>query len=591
LIYIFVFLKLQKKLSKPALSITQYIKMRNLQNLCLTVAILFAFISVSSGQDRITGKPFATRSEVIGEKGMVATSQPLATQIGIDVLKNGGTAVDAAIAANAALGLMEPTGSGIGGDLFAIVWDSQTKNLYGINGSGRSPRLLTIDYFLSNRMKKIPAYGPLAVSVPGCVDAWFELHEKFGKLSMEEILQPAITYAEEGFPVTELISHYWELSLKHFSEYPNVMSTFSVDGEAPEKGDIFRNPNLAGTYRLIAEEGRDAFYNGPIAETIVNFIQNQGGFLSKEDFSLHKSEWVDPLPVDYRGYTLWELPPNGQGITAQIMLNILEGYEFSPEDFGTARHLHLVTEAKKLAFEDRAKFIADPDFANIPLKQLLSDEYAAKRRALIDTAKAGAYSPRAENHSETVYLTVADQWGNMVSLIQSNYRGMGSGMVPPGLGFMIQNRGELFSLKPGDANEYAPGKRPFHTIIPAFVTKDDKPWLSFGVMGGDFQPQGHVQILMNLIDFKMNLQEAGDAPRFAHSGGSSPTGIREKSTGEIHAEKGIPYQTIRALMQMGHKVTYELGIYGGFQGIMYDHERGIYIGASESRKDGQAAGY
>jgi gamma-glutamyltranspeptidase/glutathione hydrolase len=523
---------------------------------------------------------------------MVATSHPLATQIGLEILKNGGTAVDAAIAANAALGLMEPTGCGIGGDLFAMVWDGESKHLYGLNGSGRSPRLLTIDYFSSNRMDKIPAYGPLPVSVPGCVDGWFELHERFGKKSMEEILAPAISYAEEGFPVTELISHYWNLSLNRLGSYPNVMKTFSIDGKAPQKGDIFKNPDLANTYRLLAEEGREAFYNGPISETIINFIQGEGGFLCNEDFAMHQSEWVDPVAVNYRGFNVWELPPNGQGITAQIMLNILEGYDFSPEDFGTVRHLHLVNEAKKLAFEDRARFIADPAFASAPLDKLLSKEYVAERRELIDPDRAGTFKSGLRNHGETIYLTVADQYGNMVSLIQSNYRGMGSGMVPPGLGFMLQNRGELFSLDPGSANEYAPGKRPFHTIIPGFVTKDGVPWLSFGVMGGDFQPQGHVQIIMNLVDFKMNLQEAGDAPRFSHTGSSSPTTeTAPKTSGEIQVEEGFPYETIRELMQIGHKVSYDLGGYGGFQGIIYDKDKNTYIGASESRKDGQAAGY
>ncbi|MFW6043364.1 MAG: gamma-glutamyltransferase [Marinilabiliaceae bacterium] len=557
------------------------------------LGIFLAYITMShiSAQDRITGHNFATRSEVIGEKGMVATSQPLATQIGLDMLKKGGNAVDAAIAANAALGLMEPTGCGIGGDLFAMVWDAESKHLYGLNGSGHSPELLTTDYFTSNNMEKIPPFGPLPVTVPGCVDAWFELHHKFGKTSMEEILAPSISYAQEGFPVTELISHYWKISLDHFSDYPNVKEVFSINGEPPSKGDIFKNPELAETYKLLAEEGREAFYNGPITKKIVNFIQGEGGFLSETDFARHNSEWVDPIPSDYRGYTLWELPPNGQGITAQIMLNILEGFEFGPDDYGTPRHLHLVNEAKKLAFEDRARFIADPEYSDIPIRKLLSEEYADERRNQIDPEKAGIFSAGIENNSETIYLTVADQWGNMVSLIQSNYRGMGSGMVPPGLGFMLQDRGCLFSLEPGSANEYAPGKRPFHTIIPAFVTRDQKPWLSFGVMGGDFQPQGHVQILMNLIDFKMNLQEAGDAPRFAHTGSSSPTGEKAEDRGEILVENGIPYETVRALMEMGHKVSFNRGGYGGFQGIMYDQKRKVYIGASESRKDGQAAGY
>jgi gamma-glutamyltranspeptidase/glutathione hydrolase len=564
---------------------------KNKYQLLLFIFLLLAPLPLP-GQDRITNHNFASRSEVVGKKGMVATSHPLATQIGLDILKQGGNAIDAAIAANAALGLMEPTGGGIGGDLFALVWDAESKNLYGINGSGRSPRLLTLDYFLANRMEKIPSFGPLPVTVPGCVDAWFELHQRFGKTPMKEILAPSIQYAEEGFPVTELISHQWELSLNRFADYPNVQETFSMDGKAPKKGEIFKNPDLANTYKLLATDGRKAFYNGPITKTIVNFIQGQGGFLSEEDFTLHSSEWVEPIATDYRGVKVWELPPNGQGITAQIMLNILEGYQFSENEFGTARHLHLVTEAKKLAFEDRARFLGDLDFLNIPAEKFLSKTYAAKRRALIDTSKAGAFSYKAPYQSETIYLTVADQWGNMVSLIQSNYRGMGSGMVPPGLGFMLQNRGELFSLKPGDINEYAPGKKTFHTIIPAFVTKNNMPWMSFGVMGGDFQPQGHVQIIMNLVDFAMNLQEAGDAPRFSHSGGNTPsTGQQQSTTGQIQVESDIPYETVRALMQMGHPVSFDLGGYGGFQGIMYNQKQDIYIGASESRKDGQAAGY
>ncbi len=557
----------------------------------VTVFFIFIILDNSTAQDRITGRHFASRSEVIGKKGMVATSQPLATQIGLDILKKGGTAIDAAIAANAALGLMEPTGCGIGGDLFAIVWDQKTQRLYGINGSGRSPRLLTSDYFTSNHLTTIPSYGPIPVSVPGCVDAWFELHEKFGKLPMADLLSPAIDYAREGFPVTELISHYWEKALSHFANYPNVMETFSIEGQAPKKGDTFKNSNLANTYQMIADGGRDVFYNGPIAESISRFIQQQGGFLCREDFAMHQSEWVDPVSSEYRGYKLWELPPNGQGITALIMLNILEGFKFSPRDFGTAKHLHLVNEAKKLAYEDRDRFIADPDFSSIPLDILLSKQYAAQRRALIDTARAGVYVPGLPNHSETIYLAVADEWGNMVSFIQSNYRGMGSGMVPPNLGFMLQNRGELFSLKPGDTNEYSPGKRPFHTNMPAFITKDGKPFLSFGVMGGDFQPQGHVQIVMNLIDFGMNLQEAGDAPRFAHEEPSGDNTLGVRTAGEIKVEDGIPYTTIRELMEMGHKISFGLGGYGGFQGILFDEKRNIYIGASESRKDGQASGY
>lgn len=558
--------------------------------------ILSLIISFSTfAQDRLTGRDFASRSEVIASNGMVATSHPLATQIGIDILKNGGSAIDAAIAANAALGLMEPTGCGIGGDLFAIVWDAKTQKLYGINASGKSPKSLTLDYFKKNNYKKIPSHGPLPVSVPGTVDGWFELHKKFGNLSMDKILAPSIEYAEKGFPVTELIAYYLNRSVPFYIRqgFPNIKETYMINGDVPDKGEIFKNPQLANTYRTLAEKGRDAFYKGDIAKTIENFIQEQGGFLSYEDLATHKSEWVEPVSVNYRGYDVWELPPNGQGIAALQMLNILEGYNFDTIPFGSAQHIHLFTEAKKLAFEDRAKYYADPDFVKIPLNELLSKEYAEKRRELINPVYARRDFTAGEiSKGETIYLTVADKEGNMISLIQSNYRGMGSGMVPPGLGFMLQDRGELFSFDEGHANVYEPGKRPFHTIIPAFVTEDNKPFLSFGVMGGDFQPQGHVQIVMNIVDFGMEIQEAGDAPRIDHSGSSSPTGEeKEKGGGEIHLEKGYSYETVRQLMMMGHDVGYALGIYGGYQAIKYDPENKVYYGASESRKDGHAAGY
>jgi gamma-glutamyltranspeptidase/glutathione hydrolase len=543
-------------------------------------------------QDRITGRPWATRSEVIAQNGMVCTSHPLASQAAIDILKKGGNAIDAAIAANACLGLMEPTGSGIGGDLFAIVWEAKTGKLYGLNASGRSPQSLQLSYFREKGLKSIPSYGPLPVTVPGCVDGWFSLHQRFGKLSMAANLQPAIQYAEAGFPVTELIAYYLQASARRFGSYPNFNDTYTLGGKALEKGDIFRNPALANTYRLLAEKGRDAFYKGPIARSIGAFIKDQGGFLSEADLAAHRSEWVEPVSVNYRGYDVWELPPNGQGIAALQMLNILEGYTFKPEDFGTARHIHLFTEAKKLVFEDRARYYADPDFAKIPVKELLDKNYATSRRALINPDRAAtqvlAGDPFANN---TIYLTVADAEGNMVSLIQSNYRGMGSGMVPPGLGFMLHDRGELFSLDSTHANAYAPGKRPFHTIIPAFITKDGQPFLSFGVMGGDFQPLGHVQIVMNLVDFGMNIQEAGDAPRIDHQGGNSdPTGV-QTGAGQILLESGYDYETIRQLMQMGHKVGYGLGGYGGYQAIRWDPKRKVYYGASESRKDGGAVGY
>ena len=555
--------------------------------------ILLAACQLHS-QDRITGELFATRSEVIAQNGMVASSHPLATQIGIEILKNGGNAIDAAIAVNAALGLMEPTGCGIGGDLFAIVWDPKTKKLHGLNASGPSPQSLSLDYFLENDYEGIPFYGVLPVSVPGAVAGWFALHRKFGNLSMNQILSPAIEYAEKGFPLTELIAHYMERSVKRFikSNYPNIKETYLQPngGKLAVEGEIFKNPLLAKTYRTIANKGEQGFYSGTIARAIADEVQQQGGFLTTEDLSSYKVEWIEPVSINYRGYDIWELPPNGQGIAALQMLKILEGFNFSEIDFGSSEHLHLFTEAKKLAFEDRAKFYADMAFAKVPMKTLLSDAYADQRRALIQD-KASMYSAGQISAGETIYMTVADKEGYMVSLIQSNYYGMGSGVVPEGVGFMLQNRGALFSLDENHANVYAPGKRPFHTIIPAFVTKDGVPFLSFGVMGGDFQPQGHSQIVMNVIDFGMNIQEAGDAPRWDHKGSSSPRGNKAKNSGKIRVESGISYETIRQLMARGHDVGFATGIYGGYQAILWDAKNKVYRGASESRKDGQVSGY
>lgn len=560
--------------------------------LLLLAISTISFLSLSA-QDRVNGATFQTRSPVLAEHGMVCTSHPLASQIGLDILKQGGNAIDAAIAANAALGLMEPTGCGVGGDLFAIVWDAKTQKLYGLNGSGRSPKSMTLDTLKAMGLEKIPAYGPLPVSVPGAVDGWTSLHDKFGSMPLKKILAPAIGYAEEGFPVTELIGYYLG-SIDRFSRmgYPNIKETYydPNGGERPKNGDRYRNPALADTYRAIAKKGREGFYEGEVAQTITTFIKEQGGFLSLEDLSAHHSQWVEPVSVNYRGYDVWELPPNGQGIAALQLLNILENKDFSEVRWGSEEHLHLFTEAKKRVFEDRAKYYADMDMAEVPVEALLSKEYAAENfnelKPYASTYDAGEISA-----GETIYLTVADKDGNMISLIQSNYRGMGSGMVPPGLGFMLQDRGELFSLEEGYNNTYEPGKRPFHTIIPAFITKDGAPLMSFGVMGGDFQPQGHAQIVMNMVDYGMNVQEAGDAPRWDHSGGSSPVTGPSTDKGEVHVESGIPYETVRGLMGRGHKVGFARGIYGGYQAIYRDPETGFYHGASESRKDGQAVGY
>jgi gamma-glutamyltranspeptidase/glutathione hydrolase len=565
--------------------------------LCVAGLLLLTFSGSSHAQDRITGRNFATRSEVIARHAMAATSQPLATQVALDILKRGGSAVDAAIAANATLGLMEPTGNGIGGDLFAIVWDNETQQLYGLNASGRSPRSLTYDQMKAllaeSGRERIPPFGPLPVSVPGCVDGWFELHGKFGQLPMSEVLQPAIDYATEGFPVSELIAYYWRAG-RSLARYPGFAETFLPDGKAPGKGEIFRNPMLATTLATLARDGRDAFYKGQMARTIATFMQENGGYLTVEDLASHRSEWVQPVSYNYRGYELWELPPNGQGIAALQILGILEGYDLRSMGFGSADHIHFFVEAKKLAFEDRARFYADPDFHEIPVSGLISRDYAAGRRELISGRRAArrceAGNPLLEE-GDTIYLTVADKDRNMVSLIQSNYRGFGSGMCPPGLGFCLQDRGELFDMNPDRMNTYAPGKRPFHTIIPAFVTKDGRPYMSFGVMGGATQPQGHAQIMINMIDFDMNLQEAGDAPRILHSGSSQPTGEVMTDGGTLSLESGFDYEVVRELLGRGHRIEFARGPYGGYQGIRYDAENDVYHGASESRKDGQAAGY
>jgi gamma-glutamyltranspeptidase/glutathione hydrolase len=543
-------------------------------------------------QDRITGELFSTRSEVIAKNGMVATSHPIATQIGIDILQDGGNAIDAAIAANAALGLMEPTGSGIGGDLFAIVWIEKDKKLYGLNASGRSPKDLTIEYFTENNYQKIPAYGPLPVSVPGCADGWFELHDRFGKLKMNQVLNPAINYAENGFPVTELVSYYMDKASRSFINYPNFKETYTINGKTPEKGQIFKNPDLAKTLKAIAKNGKRGFYEGEVAKSISDFIIDQGGFLSYDDLKSHKSEWIEPVSTNYRGFDVWELPPNGQGIAALQILNILEGFDIKSMKFGSAEYIHHFVEAKKIAFADRAKYYADMDFNQIPVDYLISKEYANKRRSEIKPYQSAKTSKAGDiENGDTIYLTVADNEGNMISLIQSNYRGMGSGMVPPGLGFMLQDRGELFSLEKDHFNVYEPNKRPFHTIIPAFITKDNKPFISFGLMGGAMQPQGHAQVVINLIDFDMNLQEAGDAPRIRHVSTQQPTGGFMYDGGELSLESGFNYKEIRTLMKYGHKVVFSFGGFGGYQAIKLDQINGVYFGASESRKDGSAMGY
>jgi len=559
----------------------------------LTVLVLSIFVSTATnGADRVTGEVFAIRSPVLATSAMAATSQPLATQVALDVMKNGGNAIDAAIAANALLGLVEPTGNGIGGDLFAIVWDAKTKKLYGLNASGRSPKSLSLEWFAQNGHQSIPSHGPLPVTVPGAVDGWFMLHDRFGKKPMNELLKPTIDYAREGFPVSQLIAYYWNRSIPLLERWPGFSEQFTIEGRAPAEGEIWKNPGLAKTLQSIADGGRDAFYKGDIAKTIANYMEKNGGFLSYEDLSSHTGNWVDPVSTNYRGFDVWELPPNGQGIAALQILNIIELFDISSMDHDSAEYVHLFTEVKKLVFEDRAKYYADSEFNKIPVTTLISKDYAQKRSGLLNLDRAANTYPAGKllEEGDTIYLTTADKEGNMVSLIQSNYRGMGSGMTPDGLGFVLQDRGEMFSLEEGHFNQFEGGKRPFHTIIPAFVTKGGLPWMSFGLMGGAMQPQGHAQIVINMIDFEMDIQAAGDAPRIHHTGSSEPTGEVMINGGILNLETGYSYETIRQLMRMGHEIQYANGPYGGYQAI-HRAPNGVYWGATETRKDGHAAGY
>lgn len=560
----------------------------------LSALALSLAASYAGAVDRQENNPFQVRSEVYARNGMAATSHPIATQVALDILRQGGSAIDAAIAANAFIGFAEPTGNGIGGDLFAIVWDASEGRLHGLNASGRAPASATIEAVRAagHDGDILPPYGPLPVTVPGTVDGWFELHERFGRLPMATLLQPAIDYARQGVPVPETIAYYWRANVARIGHYPGFAETFTNNGEPFRMGEIFRNPDLANTLEAIAEGGRDAFYRGDIARTIGAFMEEQGGFLRYEDMAAHRSEWVDPVSVNYRGYDVWELPPNGQGIAALQMLNILEGYDLASMGFGSVEYMHVFTEAKKLVFADRARYYADQAFADVPVEALLSEEYADARRAMIDLERASnERQPGMPESQDTIYMTVADGDGNMISLIQSNYRGMGSGMIPTGLGFILQDRGQQFNIQdPEHPNALAPGKRPFHTIIPAFVTHNGEPWMSFGLMGGAMQPQGHVQIIVNLIDFGMNLQQAGDAPRMRHDGADEPDGSVMTDGGTLSLESGFDPAVIERLRAMGHDVG-SGGHYGGYQAIRYDAEREVYIGATESRKDGHAAGY
>lgn len=555
-----------------------------------------ALMTLGADQTTFAARGFATRSPVYARHGMVCAAQPLAVQAGLQVLEAGGSAVDAAIAVNACLGLMEPTSNGIGGDLFAMVWDPKDQRLHGLNACGRSPFGLTAAKVKPEADGTIPLYSPFSWSVPGTVDGWAELHARYGRLPLARDLAPAIRYAEEGFPLSPVIASDWARGAERMKDKPGFAEVFMPGGRAPREGELFRNPALAKTLRLIAEKGRDAYYKGPIADELVRYSQANGGFFSKEDFARHRSEWVDPVSVSYRGYDVWELPPPGQGIAALQLLNIMENFDLKGMGRNSADFWHLFTEAKKLVFADRARYYADPDFAKVPVRELLSKAYAKERAKLIDPKVAATKDvpgdPAALNRPETTYFCTADESGLMVSMIQSNYTGFGSGYVVPALGFGLQDRGNLFDLRPGRPNSLEPGKRPFHTIIPAFLTRDGRPLMAFGLMGGDMQPQGHAQVIVNLVDFGMNLQEAGDAIRFHHTGSSEPTGTVMLDGGVLHIEDGLPDSVLAELRRRGHRIEPEaVGAYGGYQAIWRDPATGVYSGATEKRKDGCAAGY
>jgi gamma-glutamyltranspeptidase/glutathione hydrolase len=555
---------------------------------------------------RYTGDGFASRSPVLGLHGMAATSHPIASLVAVEILKKGGSAIDAAIAANALLALVEPHACGIGGDLFAIVWDPRAERLEGYNGSGRAPAGLTYEA-LRQRLgdeQRLPLFGPLSVSVPGAVDGWYALHERFGRLPMSDLLAPAIRYARDGIAVTEVDAALWADALKEFeaSDLPDAQlaelrATYLVDGRPPRAGEVFRNPNLADSYTLLAQGGRESFYEGDLARRIVAAVQGAGGGLARRDLEEHRGEWVTPVSVRYRGYDVYELPPNGQGITALQILNLLEGYPLAKLGRDNADFWHLMVEATKLAYEDRAHHYADPEFGGSDYAWLLSSEYAQQRRSLIDMQNAARSVPAGAPppHGDTTYLAVADRDGMMVSFIQSNYWEFGSGLVAEKAGFALQNRGSSFSMEEGHANVYAPGKRPFHTIIPAMVMKDNAPLMAFGVMGGFLQPQGHVQVLVNIIDIGMNVQEAGDAARFVHNGESQPTGGRTSDGGSVLMEAGVDPDVVAELRRRGHRVEYGarpyIGSVGGYQAVWRDPETGVYHGASEMRFDGAALGY
>ena len=580
-------------------------KVLKIQLLLLLGLFMLAWPCAQAG-DRYTGEHFATRSPVLARNGIAATSHPIASSIAVDIMRKGGSAIDAAIAANAMLALVEPYACGIGGDLFAIVWDPNSKQLAGYNGSGRSPASLDFAEMenLLDGAVTIPLFGPLSVSVPGTVDAWFALHERYGKLPMSELLAPAIGYAREGVAITEVDAALWAEAMGDLAEaglppsqLEQLYETFMNDSRPPRAGEIFKNPGLADSLARLADGGRDVFYKGDLAGRMTAAVQEGGGHLQLADLAGHRGEWVTPVSVNYRGYDVYEMPPNSQGIAALQMLNLLEAYPLAKMGRDSAEFWHVYIEAKKLAYEDRARFYADPAFVEIPLAWLLSDEYAEQRRKLIDPQRAAKSAPSGSPpaHGDTTFLVTGDADGMMVSFIQSNYWEFGSGVVASGTGFALQNRGSSFSMEKDHANVYEAGKRPFHTIIPAFVMQGETPLMAFGVMGGYLQPQAHALIVMNIIDFGMNVQEAGDAARGVHSADSHPTGGRMQDGGTIYLDSDIPQSVVQGLKALGHSVVHGerqyVGSFGGYQAIWRDPKTGVYHGASEMRYDGAATGY
>ena len=543
--------------------------------------------------DRPAPNPRATRSVVMARNGLIATSQPLASAAGLRVLQQGGNAIDAAVTAAAVLSVVEPTMNGVGGDLFAIVYDANTKTVRGLNASGRAAAAATPEEFARRKLDAIPYRGELSVSIPGVVDGWHELLAKHGTITLAQALEPAIKYAGDGFAVSEIIAHQWKEAESVLARDPVAAATFLVGKSAPSTGEVFRNPKLAATLELLGKGGRDAFYRGAIAKAIASDMTRRNGLITEADLAAHRSDWIEPISTTYRGYQVLELPPNTQGVSALQMLNILEGFDLKALGHNSAAYLHLLVEAKRIAFADRDAWLADYDAVPAEaLKRMLSKDYAAERRREIDPDRAAreykaltltgisnAVEPHPEARGDTIYLTAADRHGNVVSLIQSIYESFGAGIVAGDTGIVLHNRGSLFSLREGHPNRLAPGKRPFHTLVPAMVLRDGRPWLSFGVMGGDMQPQGHVQVLPNLIDFGMNVQEAGEAPRFRHS-----------SNG-LALESAISPEARFGLDARGHRLISSVGAFGGFQGIRFDHRSGVMMGGSDPRKDGQAVGY